>query len=174
MCSLYCRSFVYYSLTSHCYAADLQIAFSTFDRDGDGVITSRELRQVLVHLGFEADSREVEKMIRKVDLDGKHVRAALCRTAGGGICLVSARALSFTPCTCTCSYYYCDAQAYKMLNKFTMYMYEYVAHLYACVYTIRCLSVFNINMHNTSFSSNFVCATTQLFLQKGRQCSHSC
>ena len=65
------------------------MAFSTFDRDGDGVITSRELRQVLVHLGFDADSREVDHMIRKVDLDGKKMRACAAPATAGVTVLAS-------------------------------------------------------------------------------------
>lgn len=45
-------------------------AFRVFDKNGDGRISSEELRQVLQGLGEPATSDEVDKMIQEADLDG--------------------------------------------------------------------------------------------------------
>ena len=50
---------------------DLQIAFSLFDRDGDGVISSKELQQVFQNLDFDLTSHQVQAMIQSVDTDGE-------------------------------------------------------------------------------------------------------
>ncbi len=46
-------------------------AFSIFDRDGDGKISSKEIGCVLKRLGYCPTKQQLEKIIRKVDLDGK-------------------------------------------------------------------------------------------------------
>ena len=49
---------------------DVKVAFAMFDKDGDGVITCREVLQVMVSLGIDVDSSEVKEIVRKIDLDG--------------------------------------------------------------------------------------------------------
>ena len=51
---------------------DLQVAFSLFDKDGDGLITSSEMSQVMTSLGVDTSLTEVQHMLRKVDLDGSY------------------------------------------------------------------------------------------------------
>ena len=47
-----------------------KVAFAMFDSDADGVITCRELLNVMVSLGCDVNSSEVKKIIEKIDLDG--------------------------------------------------------------------------------------------------------
>ena len=49
---------------------ELLEAFKVFDRDGNGFITSHELRYVMTNLGEALTSDEVEEMIKEADLDG--------------------------------------------------------------------------------------------------------
>lgn len=44
-----------------------------FDKDGDGVVTSEELQEVMKQMGYKEDSRLVRQMVRRVDLDGMFV-----------------------------------------------------------------------------------------------------
>jgi len=45
-------------------------AFSLFDKDGDGCITSSELLTVMCSLGQPATDEEAKRMIHQVDTDG--------------------------------------------------------------------------------------------------------
>ena len=45
-------------------------AFSLFDKDGDGCITSSELLTVMCSLGQPATDEEAKQMIHQVDTDG--------------------------------------------------------------------------------------------------------
>ena len=45
-------------------------AFKTFDRDGNGFISSTDLRQVLTNLDENLTDDEFNEMIREADLDG--------------------------------------------------------------------------------------------------------
>lgn len=45
-------------------------AFSLFDRNGDGKITSEELGTVMKSLGQNPTDKELADMIREVDIDG--------------------------------------------------------------------------------------------------------
>jgi len=45
-------------------------AFSLFDKDGDGCITSSELLTVMCSLGQPATDEEAKQMIQQVDRDG--------------------------------------------------------------------------------------------------------
>jgi calmodulin len=49
---------------------DLLEAFRVFDRDGDGNISTTELRMVMLNLGEKMSDEEVENMIREADEDG--------------------------------------------------------------------------------------------------------
>ncbi|MEW8548700.1 MAG: EF-hand domain-containing protein [Candidatus Thiodiazotropha sp.] len=49
---------------------ELRQAFRTFDRDGNGLITSAELRHVMTNLGEKLTDEECDEMIKEADLDG--------------------------------------------------------------------------------------------------------
>lgn len=46
-------------------------AFSLFDRDDDGTITTDELGTVMENLGLNSTREELDDMIREVDEDGE-------------------------------------------------------------------------------------------------------
>lgn len=48
-------------------------AFCLFDRDSNGIITTRELGSVMRSLGFNPTDHELQVMINSVDYDGKYV-----------------------------------------------------------------------------------------------------
>ena len=50
--------------------AELRDAFSVFDTDGDGTITSREIEAVMVKLGYTPTKAAVRDIIREADVDG--------------------------------------------------------------------------------------------------------
>jgi len=50
--------------------AEFKEAFSLFDRDGDGKITSKELGTVMRSLGQNPTEAELQDMINEVDTDG--------------------------------------------------------------------------------------------------------
>lgn len=52
---------------------DLVNAFKVFDRDGNGVITTSELKEVMTNLGDKLSDEEAEAMIRDADADGDGV-----------------------------------------------------------------------------------------------------
>ena len=56
---------------SHCIS-EYKEAFSLFDRDGDGTITTGELGTVMRSLGQHPTESELNDMINEVDVDGKH------------------------------------------------------------------------------------------------------
>lgn len=45
-------------------------AFKIFDKDGDGLITARELKHVMANLGEVLSEDEVDAMIKEADIDG--------------------------------------------------------------------------------------------------------
>uniref|UniRef100_A0A8C4SUL1 EF-hand domain-containing protein n=1 Tax=Erpetoichthys calabaricus TaxID=27687 RepID=A0A8C4SUL1_ERPCA len=51
--------------------AEIKEAFSLFDRDGDGTITTRELGTVIRSLGQTATDQVLQDMVNEVDVDGK-------------------------------------------------------------------------------------------------------
>ena len=50
--------------------AEFKEAFSMFDKDGDGTITTKELGTVMRSLGQNPTEGEVQDMINEVDADG--------------------------------------------------------------------------------------------------------
>ena len=50
--------------------AEFREAFSLFDKDGDGTITTKELGTVMKSLGQNPTDDELEEMINEVDADG--------------------------------------------------------------------------------------------------------
>lgn len=51
--------------------AEFKEAFSLFDKDGDGTITTKELGTVMRSLGQNPTEAELQDMINEVDADGK-------------------------------------------------------------------------------------------------------
>ena len=57
-----------------CYlVTELREAFSLFDRDGDGTITTDELGVVMENLGIKTNQQDLHEMIQEVDEDGKRL-----------------------------------------------------------------------------------------------------
>merc|ERR1712173_411860 len=50
--------------------AEFKEAFSLFDKDGDGTISTKELGTVMNSLGQKPTPQELENMIKEVDTDG--------------------------------------------------------------------------------------------------------
>ncbi|GAA5930746.1 hypothetical protein JCM21900_005682 [Sporobolomyces salmonicolor] len=55
---------------SEAQIAEFKEAFSLFDKDGDGTITTRELGTVMRSLGQNPTEAELQDMINEVDADG--------------------------------------------------------------------------------------------------------
>ena len=58
------------SMMTKMKAEMIKEGFKVFDRDGDGFITTAELREVLVKLGLMVSDEDAEEMIREADADG--------------------------------------------------------------------------------------------------------
>jgi len=52
------------------FATEFKEAFSLFDKDGDGTITTKELGTVMRSLGQNPTEAELQDMINEVDADG--------------------------------------------------------------------------------------------------------
>jgi len=52
---------------------ELRVAFSMFDKDGDGHITVQEVHDTLASLGFTVEPARVKLMVKHVDTDGTSV-----------------------------------------------------------------------------------------------------
>ena len=53
------------------FLPEFKEAFSLFDKDGDGTITTKELGTVMRSLGQNPTEAELQDMINEVDADGK-------------------------------------------------------------------------------------------------------
>lgn len=53
--------------------AEFKEAFSLFDKDGDGTITTKELGTVMRSLGQNPTEAELQDMINEVDADGEYL-----------------------------------------------------------------------------------------------------
>ena len=62
-------------------------AFSLFDRDKNGIITTRELCAIMRSLGFNPTEEELQTMINNVDYDGENYPYPSPRSASSLICL---------------------------------------------------------------------------------------
>lgn len=54
-----------------CFLTEFKEAFSLFDKDGDGTITTKELGTVMRSLGQNPTEAELQDMINEVDADGE-------------------------------------------------------------------------------------------------------
>ena len=54
-----------------CCVSEFKEAFSLFDKDGDGTITTKELGTVMRSLGQNPTEAELQDMINEVDADGR-------------------------------------------------------------------------------------------------------
>ncbi|KAI8422063.1 hypothetical protein MSG28_009960 [Choristoneura fumiferana] len=62
--------------------AEFKEAFSLFDKDGDGTITTKELGTVMRSLGQNPTEAELQDMINEVDADGGMINVAFARFVG--------------------------------------------------------------------------------------------
>ena len=53
------------------FRTEFKEAFSLFDKDGDGTITTKELGTVMRSLGQNPTEAELQDMINEVDADGR-------------------------------------------------------------------------------------------------------
>ena len=60
--------------------SELREAFSLFDKDGDGSISTKELGTVMRSLGQNPSEDELTDMVKEVDVDGK-----IAFARGGGM-----------------------------------------------------------------------------------------
>lgn len=64
-------------LLAHSFPSpEFKEAFSLFDKDGDGTITTKELGTVMRSLGQNPTEAELQDMINEVDADGELLRAS--------------------------------------------------------------------------------------------------
>ena len=63
--------------------AEFKEAFSLFDKDGDGTITTKELGTVMRSLGQNPTEAELQDMINEVDADGLSMHHCLFYIYGG-------------------------------------------------------------------------------------------
>ena len=50
--------------------SEFKLAFSVFDKDGDGTITTKELGEVLRNMGHNPSDGDLDEMLKEVDEDG--------------------------------------------------------------------------------------------------------
>ncbi|CAH3036246.1 unnamed protein product [Porites lobata] len=63
----------YGAVSGHSSSSKYKDAFSLFDRDQNGIITTRELGAIMRSLGFNPTEEELQTMINEVDYDGNGV-----------------------------------------------------------------------------------------------------
>ncbi len=63
------------SSLSPCACPEFKEAFSLFDKDGDGTITTKELGTVMRSLGQNPTEAELQDMINEVDADGTQIQS---------------------------------------------------------------------------------------------------
>ena len=63
--------FVSIPATEAACISEFKEAFSLFDKDGDGTITTKELGTVMRSLGQNPTEAELQDMINEVDADGE-------------------------------------------------------------------------------------------------------
>lgn len=61
----------FFSRHANARFAEFKEAFSLFDKDGDGTITTKELGTVMRSLGQNPTEAELQDMINEVDADGE-------------------------------------------------------------------------------------------------------
>lgn len=54
------------------FYVEFREAFSLFDKDGDGTMTTKELGTVMRSFGLDPSQKELNDMVAEVDVDGKH------------------------------------------------------------------------------------------------------
>ena len=59
------------------FLIEFKEAFSLFDKDGDGCITTKELGTVMRNLGQNPTESELQDMINEVDADGEFRESTL-------------------------------------------------------------------------------------------------
>ena len=64
------RDEIYQLLYVYSVFTEFKEAFSLFDKDGDGTITTKELGTVMRSLGQNPTEAELQDMINEVDADG--------------------------------------------------------------------------------------------------------
>ena len=50
---------------------ELREAFKVFDKEGTGVITRQDLKQIMLHLGETLTEEEAEALVKEAELDGE-------------------------------------------------------------------------------------------------------
>ncbi|PNH04046.1 putative calmodulin-like protein 2 [Tetrabaena socialis] len=55
---------------SRAQIANFREAFNTFDKDGDGTVSVKELRNVFISVGVELSEDQCAKLVEQVDVDG--------------------------------------------------------------------------------------------------------
>ena len=70
-----CHGIIHHVLLKQIFLcfAEFKEAFSLFDKDGDGTITTKELGTVMRSLGQNPTEAELQDMINEVDADGQYI-----------------------------------------------------------------------------------------------------
>lgn len=57
-------------ITTNDTEEEIKDAFRIFDKDGNGLISAHELRQIMANLGEKLTDEELDEMMREADLNG--------------------------------------------------------------------------------------------------------
>lgn len=68
------------------FLTEFKEAFSLFDKDGDGTITTKELGTVMRSLGQNPTEAELQDMINEVDADGELDSVQISEIINGSDC----------------------------------------------------------------------------------------